>query len=272
MNQESASDVLRAKGKTFYWASRLLSRKHADRAANLYRVCRHLDDIVDEATSKSEARIELKAFKEITLSGTFFIEAKIDARAFNALTEGIESDLGEVVFQNDVELLHYCYRVAGTVGIMMCNVLDVNHPDAMKPAVDLGIAMQLTNICRDVATDAQLGRRYLPATLVGCPGLEDLIAPPMDKRCELASALKAMLELAERYYASGERGIVYLPVGARFGILLAARLYREIGIKLARREYDYWTHRVHLNRLEKIFITVRTLVQFTSSSLYWRRS
>lgn len=272
MIPESATDVLRSKGKTFYWASRLLSTRHADRAAKLYVVCRHLDDIVDEATTKSEARIELKAFKEITLSGTFFKEAKIDVRAFNALAEGIESDLEEVAIRDNVDLLQYCYRVAGTVGIMMCNVLEVEHPDAMKQAVDLGIAMQLTNICRDVSADAQLGRRYLPATLVGNPSIEDLTLPPMNKRYEIAAALKVMLELADQYYASGERGIVHLPVGARFGILLAARLYREIGVKLALLEYDYWTQRVYLNRLEKIWVSVRTLIQFTFSSLYWKRS
>ncbi len=270
MNLQNAESILREKGKTFYWASYLLDRKQAAQAAQMYAICRKVDDIVDEAHSRTAASQELGAFKESVLRSDFFKEAEVSREAFIDLTEGVLSDLGAVEVQDEKELLNYCYQVAGTVGLMMCNVLGVRDQRAMKHAVDLGIAMQITNICRDVATDAHLGRRYLPLTLVGDLSLTDLVSPPLEKQPVLRSALSTLLGTADRYYESGLRGIVYLPLRARIAILVAAALYRQIGIKLTKRRFDYWSFRAQVSPLEKAFMTVKILFQFFTTSQYWR--
>ena len=262
--------LLKAKGKSFYWASCLLSKKQAITAAELYAICRQADDLVDESSSASEASKKLILFRDETLQGSFFQQAQINKQAFVALTQGVESDLGVVRIENEAELLQYCYQVAGTVGIMMCDVLEVSDPKALQHAVNLGIAMQITNICRDVVADAHLGRRYLPATLVGQISIEDLAQPSKPQIQIVTSALRVLLHLADRYYESGNEGIVYLPLRARFGIFLAGRLYRQIGVKLGNRDCNYWERRISLSIAEKIIVTLKSLILFVSTPAYWK--
>lgn len=269
MKKGEANTLLKAKGKSFYWASKLLNKKHAENAAELYSVCRQVDDLVDEASSRTEARLKLSQFRDETLKSDFFAQAGIDREAFIELTRGVESDLGLVRIEDEKELLHYCYQVAGTVGIMMCNVLGVKDPAAFPHAVDLGIAMQLTNICRDVADDSRLGRRYLPATLVGSAAVEDLTLPLSDQRQQITTAITHLLELADFYYQSGRKGLIYLPFQARLGILIASELYRKIGVKLKARDCNYWTERVCLNFFEKMGVTLHLFFRILTSTQYF---
>lgn len=266
----TADSSLQAHGRTFLWARSLLGDRHARRATRLYWFCRSLDDIVDAPGTNPAARSALEAARR-ALGGeatqnpvlrdgqNLFKECRIDPAIPVELICGLESDLEAVRMKDLPQLLRYCYRVAGTVGIMMSGALDVTEPAAFFHAVDLGIAMQLTNICRDVAEDARAGRRYLPADLVGDIEPACLIEPTGMCRAGAESAIRTLLDLADRYYASGEQGLAYLPMGARAGILVAARIYQEIGMTLRRRQFDCWSGRAVVNSMDKLTITLRAL-------------
>ena len=271
----TVADALLAKrGHSFHLARRLLSARHAARATRLYGWCRLMDDLADdladEGPSKAAAQAALAAVRLALQSGQcgdsatsdmllLMRECGIAAAIPLDLIQGIESDLGTVRIGDLNELLGYAYRVAGTVGLMMTAALDVTMPEALPHAIDLGIAMQLTNICRDVRADALLGRRYLPASLMGAVEPSALVAPVGEVRANAAHAMRALLDVADRHYASGEQGLRYLPSGARAGILVAARVYREIGVVLRRREFDCWSARAHVGTAAKAAITLSAL-------------
>ena len=267
----AAADALLAqRGHSFHWARRLLSAVHAERATRLYGFCRRIDDLADECPSPAEGREALAIVRGALQTGQsndpttldmlqLMRGCGIDPAVPLELIQGVEGDLGEVRVADMAELLRYCYRVAGTVGLMMTAALDVTAPEALPHAIDLGIAMQLTNICRDVREDALLGRRYLPATLVGALEPAALIAPTGAARAAAVHAVRTLLELADRHYASGEQGLRHLPSGARAGILVAARVYREIGIVLRRRDGDCWSSRARVGAAAKAVVTLRAL-------------
>ena len=274
-----ANQLLTQRGRTFHWARRLLSARHAKHATRLYGFCRHIDDLVDECSSLADAQAALTVVRQALQTGQsddpvtcdmlqLMCGCNINPTIPLELIEGVESDLGEVRVADMAELLRYCYRVAGTVGLMMTDVLDVSAPEALQHAMDLGMAMQLTNICRDVREDALLGRRYLPATLVGALEPGALIDPDGATQATAMHAIGALLTLADRYYASGEQGLRYLPPGARSGIFVAARVYREIGVVLRQRSLDCWTSRATVSTATKAGITLRAL---GSTMIPWRR-
>jgi phytoene synthase len=178
--------------------------------------------------------------------------------------------LEPVRMANEAELLCYSYRVAGTVGLMMCRVLDVTDPAALAHAVDLGIAMQLTNISRDISEDAEAGRRYLPATLVGELTPDELISPTESLQPLVRSSLEKILDLADQFYQSGELGLPYLPFRARCGILVAARVYGAIGTRLRQRDCDFWTGRVVVSDWEKGGISLRALMPLPLRFDFWK--
>lgn len=266
----AADKLLTQHGRSFHWARRLLGARHAARATRLYGFCRRIDDLADNAASPAAAHAALDAIRRALVTGQsddaevrdmlqLMHACHIDESIPLELIQGVGSDLGEVRFADMDELLRYCYRVAGTVGLMMTAALDVTAPEALPHAIDLGIAMQLTNICRDVRDDALLGRRYLPATLVGELAPSELVDPSIAVRATASYALCALLDLADRFYASGESGLRYLPAGARTGILVAARVYRGIGVVLREREYDCWSSRAMVGNGGKVAITLRAL-------------
>lgn len=276
-----ANTVLKQKGRSFYWARQLLNSEHAARATRLYSLCRYLDDLADEATSVPLARAALNDVKLAVVSrqanhlvvqdGLLLIdECGIDPQVVCQLIDGVSSDLQPVAIANLDELLRYCYQVAGTVGLMMCKVLGVKNAAAMPYAVDLGIAMQLTNICRDVQADALVGRRYLPASMVGGLPAAALVNPAAEIRSQLTAALRQLLDIADRYYRSGELGLSYLPAGARIGILTASRIYRDIGVCLARRQHQFWLGRVVVSPARKVAVTAKLLLGASVTPSLWR--
>jgi phytoene synthase len=198
------------------------------------------------------------------------LECRISPEIVLELIEGLLSDLDPVRTADEAALLRYSYRVAGTVGIMMCGVLDVHDPLAYPHAMDLGIAMQLTNICRDIAEDAAMNRRYVPATIIGDMEPAHLRQPADNLRPLLRRSVSRLLDMADRYYASGESGIAYLPLRARGGILVAARVYRAICSRLLHRECDYWSERVAVGSRQKALITASTLLRAPMRRFFWR--
>lgn len=267
----AAEQMLAQRGKSFHWARRLLSQPHAKRATRLYGFCRHIDDLADENSCPMSAQASLAIVRRALLTGQsndpalrdmlhLMHSCGIDPAIPLELITGVESDLGDVRVADMAELLRYAYRVAGTVGLMMTAALDVTAAQAQPHAIDLGIAMQLTNICRDVREDALQGRRYLPATLVGALEPAELINPVGAVRAVVVDAIHALLDIADRHYASGEQGLRYLPAGARAGILVAGRVYREIGIVLRKRDCDCWSSRAMVGPVGKAAVTLRALL------------
>lgn len=242
---EDVGAVLAAGSRSFHFASLFLPADRRADAALLYALCRHVDDLADEAADTAQARAAL-ARLEAELSGVLrprpLVAAvhelarrrELDLAHALELVEGVRGDLVEVRVADDAELLRYGYRVAGTVGLMMSAVLGVRDPRARAFAVDLGVAMQLTNICRDVAEDARLGRVYLPATRLHGLGVQSAPEAVLRSPDAVRRVVHDLLAMADRYYRSAEEGMHYIPWRARLAILVAARVYRQIGVRLTR--------------------------------------
>ncbi len=239
--------TLAAKSRSFRLASYFLPKAGRDDAALVYSLCRHIDDLADEAESEQQALQDLKALEQellgtrprspLVLAYEHLRQRRgIRLRPLLDLLQGVRSDLGVVRIENDRQLLRYCYRVAGTVGLLMCPILGVTDRRALPHAIDLGLAMQLTNICRDVLEDAGRDRVYLPASRLVAQGLDHraVLTGQVDS-ARLARVVEGILALAERYYASGFAGLRFIPLRSRLAMAVAGRVYRAIGLRLRRR-------------------------------------
>ena len=277
---QSADLVLSRKGKSFHWARRLMTAGHATRATRLYGFCRYIDDLADEACAGQDPRAALALIAQEIASGVsqnslvndviaLARECRIQPAPILTFIDGITSDLGTVRMVDESALLRYCYQAAGTVGSMMCRVLGCDDPAALRHAVDLGIAMQLTNICRDVAADAAAGRRYLPASMVGDLTPQALVDPAPHLQPRLQACIDRLLDTADRYYRSGEAGLAYLPIGARCSILVAARVYRAIGTQLRQQSSAYWLGRTVVPRRTKGLVTLQALLSTPLLPGFW---
>lgn len=242
----SSRESMRRNARTFSLAAAFLPADRRDEAAVIYALCRRIDDLGDEDGDRvglERLRAELEGREPACpLVAEFLAISKrsgVPVGPALHLIDGVQSDLGTVRMTDDADLLRYCYRVAGTVGLLMCAVLGVEDRAAWPHAVDLGIGMQLTNICRDVAEDAAMGRIYLPESRLRAAGVEPghLLDGSAD-RAAVASVVRDLLALADRYYASGDEGLQFLPARTRFAIRVASRTYRAIGDELARRGHD----------------------------------
>ncbi len=295
----AARQVLSRHARSFRFAGLFLPADRLDVAAVVYAFCRAVDDAVDEAPSLEQAQAEAQALAQ-ELSGqcpprpsvALFLAVAtregIDVRFAEELVKGVSADAAaRVVIADDDELLRYCYRVAGTVGGLMCGVLGVKERTALPHAIDLGIAMQLTNICRDVLEDAHKGRAYVPATRLLASGLvpaafiDDVVrqtalststvrdvgaqhAEQHDVRLSSSTKtiVRALLALADRYYASAEAGMRFIPWRSRLAILIASRVYRAIGTKLLARDADALAGRVSTTLIEKIGCALAAVAAF----------
>lgn len=273
--------VLARHGKSFHLASRLLGAAETRRAARLYAFCRYVDDVADESADTTAARHRLTAIEADLRRGessdprvadflALARECDLDLTPARELLRGVRGDLDTVAIRDNDELRRYCYRVAGTVGLMMCDVLGVSDPRARPFAVDLGIALQLTNIARDVAEDARAGRRYLPASRIGAVAPARLAEPSPELRERLRACVAELLARAEGYYRSGEAGMAFIPARSRLAILVAARVYRAIGLKLVRREFACWRGRVVVSLPGKLWQVVRALWDHGRRGGHWR--
>jgi len=187
------------------------------------------------------------------------------------LIEGVLSDLGEVCLQTQEELICYAYRVAGTVGLMMAQVLGCRDPHALAFATDLGIAMQLTNIARDVHEDAQRGRLYIPQQWLGEAPVSavQLVEGNQEARQVAETAVERLLDLAELYYRSGYQGMRYLPMRVRLGILTARALYRAIGDEIYPEPRIIWERRARVSMARKCRLTITSLFEFLFDTQTW---
>ena len=276
-NTEAALAQLAKHGKTFNWARRLLGTQTGNAAAQLYAFCRHVDDIADGDKPGGEpllARIaaclqESGPPPDDATAQFMALAAQhdISLAAAHSLLKGLLFDQDEVALQDDAALLVYAYRVAGTVGLMMAPVLRCADRRAHAHAIDLGIAMQLTNIARDVAEDAAMGRRYVPANWCGDVSADDILSSVHETelgRADMQAAISRLLDLADIYYASGFQGLAALPLRAHLSMAVAGYCYRQIGVVLRRRDCAYWRGRVVIGPLGKLIASLRSLRTLTT--------
>ena len=213
--------------KSFNWAGFFLPKRVYQNSSDLYDFCRTLDDIVDQDLELELKVKNFKRFKDNFRNKNFEdLEIKkiynlienfaISQNIVLDLFDGVETDLREEVkFTSKKDLIIYSYRVAGTVGLMMAKILKVTSKDSFKAAIDLGIAMQLTNIARDVIEDKKRNRSYIN------PDFESIVQT---------------LKLANSFYESSFNSIKDIPFKNRFGVLVARRVYREIGCKILKKK------------------------------------
>ena len=208
------TSLIKKNSKTFYLASAFLPHNIKRKVLEVYTFCRLYDDIVDLKLDNNLNSLQPK-IKHLNLN----------EKVIEQIKTGIGSDRKFTRHNNIHELIQYSYRVAGCVGLVMCELLNVKDNKHKYHAIDLGIAMQLTNICRDISEDLANGRNYIPKAMMP----EDNISIKDEAVLE---CINELLMLSERYYDSALYGIKYIPVRSRFSILLALRLYQAIGKKI----------------------------------------
>ena len=247
--------------KSFNWAGFFLPKKTYQKCSALYDFCREADNIADD-----ENNIEVKKDNFIKYKNNFINknyddpviknmwdlinEFNISTKIIDDLFEGINSDIKENVKLNSKkELLIYSYRVAGTVGLMMAKILNVHKEQSLKSAIDLGIAMQLTNISRDVMEDKKNNRFYIN---------------------ESFEEIKNTIKLSEKFYENSFYSIKEIPLSFRFSILVARRVYRKIGYKILNKqniENYKKSGKIYVSNIEKIIETFLSIFDLIKLSL-----
>lgn len=237
--------------RSFAMASRLLPVDVRDRAVVVYAWCRRADDAVDLAGPGNQAGALEELFTELDAiyGDTQLEDPLLDAfravtreRAIpiaypRALLEGMRMDVDGTFYGDMDTLLRYCWCVAGIVGLLMCHVMGVREEAATRNAAHLGIAMQITNICRDVMEDWERGRLYIPATLLddaGAPDLASRLGDPFPEAAAqpVAAATERLLDIADRYYASGDAGLPALSWRCALSVRTARSVYSAIGSRV----------------------------------------
>ena len=245
-----SNNLISTHAKSFSWAGFFLAKQTFENGSSLYDFCRTLDDIADENTSLDSKKQKFNKIKKDFIERNFenplinniynlIKKFNISEKIVLDLFDGIESDIKESIeFKTKRELLVYSYRVAGTVGLMMAKILKVDSKIALRSAVDLGIAMQLTNIARDVVEDSGRNRKYIDHDFI---------------------KIKETLGIAELFYKSSFKSIKEIPLINRFAILVARRVYREIGNNILRKkdlENYNKSGKIFVNKIGKLKQTI----------------
>ena len=242
--------------KSFNWAGFFLPSRIYKKCSSLYDFCRTIDNIADQELSLDIKIKQFKEFKEKFVNKDFnnhiiknmyklIEDTGISKKIVYDLFDGVESDLkSEVKIKSKKELLIYSYRVAGTVGLMMAKILNVKKQKALKAAINLGIAMQLTNIARDVVEDNIKNRTYIESNF---------------------ESIKSTLILANSFYKSSFLSITDIPISCRFAILVARRVYRQIGNNiLSKRNIENYNKsgKIYVSNIGKLLQTILSIFDF----------
>ena len=250
------SNLLKKHAKSFYWASFFLSSDTLNKCSSLYNFCRTLDDIVDdnnnldekkEFFSKFKKDFENKNFKNQIIKDMWSVidSESISKKVVIDLFDGVETDLKEkVVVNSKKDLIVYSYRVAGTVGLMMSKILKVKNKEALKGAIDLGIAMQFTNIARDVCEDKARNRHYVGHDF---------------------SSIQEIVNESQIFYENSFNSMSNIPVRSRFSVIVARRIYRKIGdYILKQKNIDNYNKagKIYVPIFEKVIQTFLSIFDF----------
>jgi phytoene synthase len=259
--------------KSFTFASQYLNEEQKRSVAALYAYCRYADDIADEVwlpnkikdhkLKKLEKQIENIEYLEFEGNPIMYalkdtvLKYNIPKEYLLELIKGVRMDF-EINDYDTVEQLNlYCYRVASVVGIMMCYIFGSTSDEALARAADLGIAMQITNILRDIARDFEMGRIYLPKELRDKHGVSVDDLALKQESGQLIELIKAEIIRARNYYSLGEQGIIYLPDGADFTIKVASSVYSAILNQIEDMEYNILTNRAVVPKYKKMWIAAK---------------
>jgi len=278
-SREACRVMTRQHAKTFYFASHVLPAQKRSDAYAVYAFCRYVDDQIDLAPDEAA---RMRAFADLSHllhaayqseeNAKFFESAlpwlpafretirrrAIPASYFEDLLKGVEMDCGRVRLQTWDELDRYCYHVASVVGLIMVHVLTEPAPDLLKPARDLGTAMQLTNILRDIAEDWQRDRLYLPAEELEKFGLTADDIAQQRTSDSFQSMMRFQIGRARAYYSSAEPGIAALPAdGSRFCARLMSTVYGAILDEIERADYQVYRGRVRVSFPRKLWLALK---------------
>ena len=257
----SSKNYLSIYAKSFNWAGFFLPKKTYKNCSYLYDFCRVIDNIADDEDEieikkmkfqKFVSDFRQKNFENPVIQNMWNIinEFNISLEIIYDLFDGIESDIKQnVKIDTRKDLLIYCYRVAGTVGLMMAKILNVNKKQSLKSAIDLGIAMQLTNISRDVIEDSKKNRSYINGNF---------------------EEINSTIKLADTFYKNSFYSIREIPLSFRFSILVARRIYRKIGYKILKKKtFENYSKsgKIYVSNFEKVLETILSIYDLIILSL-----
>ncbi len=257
----SSKNYLSIYAKSFNWAGFFLPKKTYKNCSYLYDFCRVVDNIADDEDEIEIKKIKFqkfvsdfkqKNFENSVIQNMWNIinEFNISLEIIYDLFDGIESDIKQnVKIDTRKDLLIYCYRVAGTVGLMMAKILNVSKKQSLKSAIDLGIAMQLTNISRDVIEDSKKNRSYINGNF---------------------EEINSTIELADTFYKNSFYSIREIPLSFRFSILVARRIYRKIGYKILKKKtFENYSKsgKIYVSNFEKVLETILSIYDLIILSL-----
>ena len=257
----SSKNYLSIYAKSFNWAGFFLPKKTYKNCSYLYDFCRVVDNIADDEDEIEIKKIKFqkfvsdfkqKNFEDPVIQNMWNIinEFNISLEIIYDLFDGIESDIKQnVKIDTRKDLLIYCYRVAGTVGLMMAKILNVSKKQSLKSAIDLGIAMQLTNISRDVIEDSKKNRSYINGNF---------------------EEINSTIKLADTFYKNSFYSIREIPLSFRFSILVARRIYRKIGYKILKKKtFENYSKsgKIFVSNFEKVLETILSIYDLIILSL-----
>ena len=257
----SSKNYLSIYAKSFNWAGFFLPKKTYKNCSYLYDFCRVVDNIADDEGEIEIKKIKFqkfvsdfrqKNFENPVIQNMWNIvnEFNISLEIIYDLFDGIESDIKQnVKIDTRKDLLIYCYRVAGTVGLMMAKILKVSKKQSLKSAIDLGIAMQLTNISRDVIEDSKKNRSYINGNF---------------------EEINSTIKLADTFYKNSFYSIREIPLSFRFSILVARRIYRKIGYKILKKKtFENYSKsgKIFVSNFEKVLETILSIYDLIILSL-----
>lgn len=267
--------LMRKHGKTFYWASFFLDKSKMQAIYSIYSFCRKVDDMVDEAKNRDIAKKRLLIFMEawkrgkshpvINLLSDIPKENWPNQKLVKNFLNGQISDIKFSSFKSEKSLIIYCYQVAGTVGLMVCDIFGVKDKKMRYFAIDLGIAMQLVNISRDIYEDSLRNRVYLPESLIGKYSAKEIANPNKETARKIDEARKKIIKLANIYFDSASRAIDHLPKGASLAVKLASALYQQIGYQLMNAQYVHNEKRCYVSNFSKLLITLGIITKYLTS-------
>ena len=274
MSRTNSNLSIKKRAKTFYFASLFFSRNKQNDIKTLYIFCRYVDDIGDSNVySTREKKHHLKKIKKDLLeyrskdrivSNFIFLLSKYKIKPLIAidLVDGVLGDLKKVDISNIDKLILYGYKVAGTVGLIMCKIMELNNKYLERKGIQLGIAMQITNISRDIKEDLERNRIYIPKEFRSInTNKASEILKNKTIQTQLSSDLKKLIDLSDEIYSTSWDGVIGLPLKYRIPIAIASKLYQSIGQKIRKNNYNIWRKRIYLSLNEKIFKTISVFIE-----------